>query len=168
MAFWLAVACAQHVRRGRTEGFMQVCHGKAGPLRRIKPLDGVAYYSPSVAMGQKDGFQGFTAIGTVRVGEPYRVTMAPGFTPYRRDVDWEGVHEVPLAAIKDQLAFTRVRNWGYGLRFGLMEITEADFAALAEAMICPQTMWPGSGLTGSKRIKPNTSPDNYETACDLL
>ena len=34
---WLAVASAEHVRRGRAEGFMQVSHGKLGPLRRILP-----------------------------------------------------------------------------------------------------------------------------------
>ena len=36
---WLAVASANHVRKGRAEGFMQVCHGKLAPLRRIKPGD---------------------------------------------------------------------------------------------------------------------------------
>lgn len=43
---WVAVASAEHVRIGRAAGFMQVCHGKAAPLRRIKPGDRVAYYSP--------------------------------------------------------------------------------------------------------------------------
>ena len=38
---WLAVASANHVRKGRAEGFMQVCHGKLAPLRRIKPGDHV-------------------------------------------------------------------------------------------------------------------------------
>jgi hypothetical protein len=31
---WIAVASAEHAQRGRSEGFMQVCHGKAAPLRR--------------------------------------------------------------------------------------------------------------------------------------
>ena len=50
--FWLAVASAQHVRRGRTEGFMQVNHGKAAPLRRIRPGDGIVYYSPRTVLGE--------------------------------------------------------------------------------------------------------------------
>ena len=33
---WIAVASAEHVRLGRTQGFMQVCHGKAAPLRRMR------------------------------------------------------------------------------------------------------------------------------------
>ncbi|MDD5576645.1 MAG: EVE domain-containing protein, partial [Acidithiobacillus sp.] len=51
---WVAVASAEHVRIGRAAGFMQVCHGKAAPLRRIKPGDRVAYYSPTVEFGGKN------------------------------------------------------------------------------------------------------------------
>jgi len=34
---WIAVACADHVALGVAGGFMQVCHGKAAPLRRMRP-----------------------------------------------------------------------------------------------------------------------------------
>jgi hypothetical protein len=60
---WVAVASAEHVRIGRSNGFMQVSHGKAAPLRRIHPGDGVVYYSPTNALGGKDKLQSFTAIG---------------------------------------------------------------------------------------------------------
>src|SRR5262249_31349033 len=60
---WIAVASAEHVRRGRREGFVQVSHGKAAPLKRIKPGDRVVYYSPTVTLGGKDKLQAFTAIG---------------------------------------------------------------------------------------------------------
>jgi hypothetical protein len=30
---WVAVASAEHVRIGRSHGFMQVCHGKAAPYQ---------------------------------------------------------------------------------------------------------------------------------------
>ena len=33
---WIAVASAEHVALGRKQGFMQVCHGKAPPLRRLR------------------------------------------------------------------------------------------------------------------------------------
>ena len=65
---WLAVASADHVAIGRRGGFMQVCHGKGSPLRRIKPGDRVAYYSPSELMRKPDGLQSFTAIGIVEPG----------------------------------------------------------------------------------------------------
>ena len=83
-AHWIAVASAAHVRRGREEGFMQVNHGKAAPLRRVKPGDGIVYYSPSTVLGEKDGLQAFTAVGTVREGEPYQGEMGGGFTPFRQ------------------------------------------------------------------------------------
>lgn len=54
-AFWVAVASAEHVRIGRKDGFMQVNHGKAAPLRRIKPGDGIVYYSPSTVLARRTG-----------------------------------------------------------------------------------------------------------------
>jgi hypothetical protein len=48
-----------------------VCHGKAAPLKRIRPGDGVVYYSPTNVFRGNDGLQSFTAIGVVRNGAPY-------------------------------------------------------------------------------------------------
>lgn len=133
--FWVAVASAKHVRIGRKNGFMQVNHGKAAPLRRIKPGDGIAYYSPSTVLGEKDGLQSFTAIGTVRQGEVYEGVMGGGFTPARRDVDWCDGEEAPIKPLLGRLDFTaRMPNWGYQLRFGLFEISERDFRLIGEAM----------------------------------
>ena len=42
---WLAVASADHVAIGRRGGFMQVCHGKAAPLRRIQPGDTILMHA---------------------------------------------------------------------------------------------------------------------------
>lgn len=134
-AHWIAVASAEHVRRGRTEGFMQVNHGKAAPLRRVKPGDGIVYYSPSTVLGEKDGLQAFTAVGTVREGEPYQGDMGSGFTPFRRDVEWAKASETPIKPLLDRLEFTAGKsNWGYQLRFGLFPISAGDFALIAEAM----------------------------------
>ncbi len=134
-AHWIAVASAEHVRRGRTEGFMQVNHGKAAPLRRVKPGDGIVYYSPSAVLGAKDGLQAFTALGTVREGEPYQGHMGGGFTPFRRDVEWAKAREAPIKPLLDRLEFTAGKsNWGYQLRFGLFPISAGDFALIAEAM----------------------------------
>jgi EVE domain len=85
--YWIAVASAENVRRGRQRGSMQVSHGKAAPLRPVKPGDGIVYYSPITILGEKDGLQAFTAIGTIRQGEPNQVDMGGGFGPFRRDVE---------------------------------------------------------------------------------
>lgn len=137
-SFWLAVASADHVRRGRREGFMQVSHGRGAPLRRIRPGDGVVYYSPSAVYGEKDGLRSFTAIGVVREGEPYQGDMG-GFTPFRRDVDWADASEAPIAPLLDRLELTAGKqNWGYQLRFGLLKIGGKDFRLIAGAMGAPE------------------------------
>ena len=134
-AFWLAVASAEHVRIGRKDGFMQVNHGKAAPLRRIRPGDGIVYYSPSTVLGEKDGLQSFTAVGTVRQGEVYEGIMGGGFTPARRDVDWFDAREAPIKPLLGSLDFAAGKpNWGYQLRFGLFEISEHDFLLIGKAM----------------------------------
>lgn len=133
--YWIGVASADHVARGRADGFMQVCHGKAAPLRRIKPGDGVVYYSPTQAFRAADGLQSFTAIGFARDHLPYQVDMGQGFAPYRRDVDRVKSTPALIRPLLDQLDLTRgLRNWGYGFRFGLLAITDADFATIGHTM----------------------------------
>ena len=136
---WLAVASAEHVEIGRSAGFMQVCHGKASPLRRVQPGDRVVYYSPnriytpSHALRGKDRLQAFTAIGTVK-GALYQADMGFGFHPHRRDVAWHDAEPAPLALLQEELAFTQEKNWGYRLRQGLVEISDADMTTIAAAM----------------------------------
>lgn len=132
--YWIAVASAEHARRGGNLGFMQVNHGKEAPLRRVHPGDGVAYYSPTVTFGGKDKLQAFTLVGRVRDGDIYPGEMG-GWTAHRRDVDWADARETPIARLLGDLDFARGRtNWGYQLRFGLFEITEHDFDLIAKAM----------------------------------
>jgi len=135
---WIAVAAAEHVQRGRNAGFMQVCHGKAAPLRRIKPGDRVAYYSPTVTFGGKDKLQAFTGIGIVRAGEPYPFDMGNGFCPFRRDVTWLDAHATPILPLLDTLDFSAgISNWGYQFRFGLFAINDHDMQTIAAAMDAP-------------------------------
>lgn len=134
-AHWVGVASAAHVRIGRAQGFMQVNHGKRGPLMRLAPGDLVAYYSPSTVFGVKDGLQSFTAIGRVREGAPYQAEMTPDFHPFRRDVAWFPAHEAAIAPLLGDLSFSRGQaNWGYALRFGLLKVTADDMARIAQAM----------------------------------
>jgi hypothetical protein len=132
---WIAVASAEHVRRGLEGSFMQVCHGKAAPIKRISPGDGVAYYSPTETFGGKNRLQAFTAIGFVRAGEPYLFDMGAGFRPFRRNVAWASAVQAPIRPLLDQLEFTAGNpNWGYQFRFGVLAISERDFSVIATAM----------------------------------
>ena len=135
---WVAIASADHVRRGVEASIMQVCHGKAAPLRRVNPGDRVVYYSPTTAFRGADKLQAFTAYGRVKEGAPYAFDMGGGFVPYRRDVAWERARITPIRPLFGVLAFTSGdRNWGYKLRFGLFEIGEGDMDLIEAAMSRP-------------------------------
>jgi hypothetical protein len=150
---WIAVAAAEHVRRGRSVGFMQVAHGKAAPLRRIKPGDRVVYYSPTREFRGKDKLRAFTAIGIVKAGEPYEFDLGGGFCAFRRDVQWIRSSETPILPLLGGLDFsTGTRNWGYQLRFGLFPITDHDLKLIAEAMNAdlPAEVAPSARLSGGR------------------
>jgi hypothetical protein len=132
---WIAVASAEHVRRGRAAGFMQVCHGKAAPLRRILPGDVVAYYSPTAEFRGAEKCQAFTSLGVVRDGEPYQPATQGDFCPYRRDVAWLETHDAAIAPLLAALEFSAgKRNWGYQLRLGLFRVSAHDMQIIAAAM----------------------------------
>ena len=135
---WIAVASAEHARRGCEKpdnGFMQVCHGKCAPLKRVLPGDRVAYYAPAVTMGGKDRLQSFVSIGIVQPGVPYAFDMGGGFVPFRRDVEYVPAKEAPIAPLLDHFEFVNDRTrWGYKFRFGLFKVTDADIRLIANAM----------------------------------
>lgn len=134
---WIAVASAEHVRIGRAGGFMQVCHGKQAPLRRIRPGDLVTYYSPSEVYRSKQPLQCFTAFGMVLPGEPYAFDMGGGFVPFRRDVAWREAQVAPIRPLLDALDFTAgQRNWGAPFRYGLFPVSDHDMGLIAEIMRC--------------------------------
>jgi hypothetical protein len=133
--FWIAVASADHVRTGLTGGFMQVCHGKASPLARLHPGDGVAYYSPTASFAGKDRLRAFTAIGRLTEGAPYQVDMGNGFRPFRRNVDWMPATEAWIVPLLAHLEFAAgTANWGAPFRYGLFAISGRDFDLIRTAM----------------------------------
>ncbi len=140
---WIAVASADHARRGRDEmlpGFMQVGHGKLAPLKRVKPGDRVAYYAPTVTFGAQDKFQSFVSLGIVQPGEPYAFDMG-GFVPYRRNVSYLPAQEAPILPLLDAFEFVQDRSrWGYKFRFGLFQISNHDMKLIAKAMAADISM----------------------------
>lgn len=134
---WIAVASATHARRGCAEpgaGYMQVCHGKVAPLRRVKPGDRVAYYAPTVTMGASDRLQAFVSLGLVKPGEPYAFDMGGGFVPFRKGVDYVAAREAPIAPLLDHFDFVQDRaRWGSAFRFGLFAVSDHDMRLIADA-----------------------------------
>src|SRR5213594_3331101 len=135
---WIAVASSEHARRGcavSASAYMQLGHGKLAPLRRLRPADRVAYYSPTITFGAKDSFQSFVSIGVVQEGEPYAFDMGGGFVPFRRDVVYVPAQEASILPLLDQFVFVENRQrWGYKFRFGLFEVSDHDMRLIALAM----------------------------------
>ncbi len=133
---WLGVVSRTHVLRGVSGGFAQVCHGKEGPLRRMRAGDHFVYYSPTVNMGDKGGvpLRAFTAIGILTDDEVFPFDMGGGFVPFRRRVRYAPAREVSLASIQDRLELCARPSWGMALRRGQLPLSNADFLVIAEAM----------------------------------
>lgn len=133
MKFWLGVVSKEYVMRGVAGGFVQVCHGKGAPLKRMRAGDGFVYYSPTTTFGGKDKLQAFTAIGIVKSGAVYQFQMSPDFAPYRCDVKFQKCPEVPINNLKSELELTQ-GNYGMLFRRGFLELSEQDFSLIAETM----------------------------------
>lgn len=132
--YWLTVASKDHVQIGQQGGFIQVCHGKRAPLSRIKLGDEIVCYSPKSSLQNGEVCQSFTAIGQVVSQTPYQVDMGNGFLPFRKDVKFYKSSEISIKDLFSQLELTQQKNWGYQLRFGLVQLCEKDFHIIKSAM----------------------------------
>lgn len=112
--YWIGVASKEHVLRGVTEGFSQVCHGNQASLKRMQSGDWIIYYSPTEVFGQKTPCRKFTAIGKIAPGDPYEFRMAIEFIPWRRDVAYFSAQEVAIEPLLDKLScITNKQRWGF-------------------------------------------------------
>jgi len=133
--YWIGVACKEHVQNGMKEGVAQVCHGKPGPLKRMKEGDCIIYYSPTLTFKGKEACQSFTAIATIKASDPYPFEMCENFIPWRRDVSFLKSKEVLIHPILDNLSFIKNKQkWGFPFRRGCFEISQEDFQCIAIAM----------------------------------
>ena len=48
--FWIGVASLDHVAAGVAGGFCMFAHGKHEAVKRVRPGDWIAYYSPRTGM----------------------------------------------------------------------------------------------------------------------
>jgi hypothetical protein len=133
--FWIGVVSKEHVLRGKTDGFAQVCHGKETPLKRMRAKDLLVYYSPSEKFGDKTPYQCFTAIGIIQPRAVYQVEMTKDFTPFRRDVKYLEANDAPIRPLLPKLSFIADKSrWGSAFRFGLLKIPKEDYIIIAQAM----------------------------------
>jgi hypothetical protein len=135
MKCWVNTISRDHVRLGVAGGFTQAGHGKASGLRRLSAGDWIVLYSPKTSLRDGESLQAFTAIGRVSDDELYQAEMAPGFVPWRRNVEFLPCVEAPIRPMLDELTFIKDKQrWGYVFRFGLFEISSGDFEVIRRAM----------------------------------
>lgn len=136
MKYWINTISRDHVQRGVAGNFTQANHGKPHILKRLKKDDWIVFYSPKTSYEGGEPLQAFTAIGQVSDDELYQVEMAPGFVPWRRDVDFKPCVETPIRPLIDDLSFIKDKSrWGYMFRFGLFEIPKEDFEKIERLML---------------------------------
>jgi len=133
MTAWLGVVSAEHVRRGVAGGFAQIGHGKRAPLARMHQGDTLIYYSPRENLADTVPLRQFTAIGIIPDDEIWQEDQGD-FKPYRRRVNYADAQPVALADVADALDLTSAPSWGYGLRRGLIPLTNRDAETLRVRM----------------------------------
>ena len=133
--YWIGVVSKDHVSIGVAGGFTQLNHGKAGPLERMRPGDGFAFYSPRTDHPDGAPLQAFTAIGRIAGGEIFQAEQSEGFRPFRRAIEYLPTHDAPIKPLIGDLTFIRNKqHWGAAFRFGFLRVPEEDFARIAAAM----------------------------------
>jgi hypothetical protein len=132
---WIGVVSRSHVEIGVRGGFMQLNDGQRAPVQRLKAGDYVAVYSPRVDHPDGEPLQAFTAIGRVKTGDVYQVTMSEDFKPYRVDVEFFRCKPAPIRPLIATLSFIRnKKSWGGAFRFGHLEVPRDDFLQVSDAM----------------------------------
>ncbi len=133
--YWIAVVSKEHTMRGVAGNFMQVCHGKQAPLKRMKPNDWMLVYSPKLSMEGDVKCQSFTAIGQAMDEDVYQFQMTPTFNPFRRNIKFYECEETSILPLINDLEFIQnKKSWGFPFRFGFFEINEADFNLIMSNM----------------------------------
>ena len=134
--YWIASVSKEHTLRGVTGGFMQVCHGKEAPLKRMKKGDYLIVYSSKITFEGSEKCQSFTAIGQVNDDEVYQVSMSETFKPYRRNITFINGTECSFLPLINELEFVVDKKyWGYPFRYGFFEINKHDFELIKSKMI---------------------------------
>ena len=111
--------------------------GLKGPngVRKLRPGDGVIYYSPKTA---PDGevLRSFTAVGTVLGDMEYERDFPSGTKLWVRAVDWHPVvGDVSIYdLLKDLSWIKKPKNWGFYMRGAHRAIPEADFNLISKRL----------------------------------
>jgi hypothetical protein len=149
--YWIGLAERDSVHAAVANGVCLFSGGLAAPLRRLQPGDGVLYYSPHET-SRGAPLECFTAVGEVTDDAPWTQNwtqlcaggpflsrgavsaVGTGLT-WVRKCDYDAVGEVSVRPLLSSLAFVaQPRHWGKTFRRGQLEISAADFFAIADRL----------------------------------
>ena len=131
--YWIVVMDKLHADAAVSGGYLEVNHGKAGPLERMSAGDGVLCYSPRHQGPDGEPLQAFTALGQVD-GAPIEQSR-DAHQPFRRKVAWTSVPCIPIRPLLPQLGFIGNKShWGAAFRFGYVRVPPDDFARIVAAV----------------------------------
>lgn len=130
MTHWIAVISRVHARIAAQSGFLQVCHGKAAPLRRTAAGDEVFIYCPREEMRGGARLKRVEYRCTMNDDRVYQVEQAPGFTPFRKDVTFDTGFEGRAIHDVADLELTADPHWGMLARRGFFEVSVHDAGLL--------------------------------------
>lgn len=137
--YWIATISKEHAQLAIKGCFIQVCHGKEAPLKRMKKDDYILIYSSKIKMMENEKYQMFTALGKVSDDRVYPFQMTEKFKPFRRNIEFLKCNEVSILSMIENLEFiTDKKHWGYPFRYGFFEINENDFNFITSKMICDE------------------------------
>jgi len=159
--YWIGVISKADAHAAVAGSFVELNHGKAGPLERMREGDGLALYSPRTEDPDGARVQAFTAIGRVASGPIVQAQASDGSAPFRRTVHyWRLANEAPIKPLIEPLSFIRSKlHWGAPFRFGFVRIPETDFAQIAVAMGRDfERDFPRGDIGSSRPIEPRAVP----------
>jgi predicted RNA-binding protein len=134
--YWIATVSKEHIMHGIAGGFVQICHGKQAPLKRMKKGDYLIVYSSKISMEGDKKCQAFTAIARVKDDDIYQISMSENFKPFRRKMDFFECPECSIIPLINDLEFIQnKKSWGFPFRFGFFEINENDYNLITSKMI---------------------------------
>ncbi|WP_409361541.1 EVE domain-containing protein [Bartonella heixiaziensis] len=134
MKHWIAVISRDHARLAAEFGFLQVCHGKAGPLRKTSKGDEAFIYCPRCEMRSGKVLQTIEFQCIFKDNHVYQVEQALQFAPFRKNVIFNKQAQPIVLKEIQGLKFLTNPQWGMLARRGFFEITAYDAARIREAM----------------------------------
>lgn len=126
MKHWIAVISQNHARIAACCGFLQVCHGKPGPLRKTKAGDEVFIYCPSTEIKSGEALRTVEYQCIIDNDKVYQVEQFPGFSPFRKNVSFNKIFQPVVLKDILGLEFTANSHWGMLARRGFFEISQQD------------------------------------------